>query len=395
MNYSIKTDEERIYVYLSGKITAQDLDTLKADFAELTKQYSDREWIMECSKLKYISSGGLRWILGLQQNLPKKISFTGVQPGVFDIFTQTGFRKLFNIERGLREISVKGCELIGRGANGEVYRLKDETIVKAFMPGVDLLSVEKEEAVSHTVFESGLPAVIPYDTVRIAGGRFGIVFETLNSKTLSETIEEDPERFDEWIAKYVDLYRMMHEKDGSDYMLPLAKDVYRRHLMESADWYSEEEMDKLMRLLESIPDRNTMVHGDYHPNNIMVSDGELIMIDLGDFSVGHPVFDFLATAATQANLVELSPEYAEFHTKMKAERIKKGWSELIRQYFPDRTPEERSRIDAQIRLFSKLKVACAPAVAKGIPEKLMRDSVNDAKENLIPRIEELIGAIDW
>ena len=188
---------------------------------------------------------------------------------------------------------------------------------------------------------------------------------------------------------------MMHEKDGSDYMLPLAKDVYRGHLMESADWYSEEEMDKLMRLLESIPDRNTMVHGDYHPNNIMVSDGELIMIDLGDFSVGHPVFDFLATAATQANLVELSPEYAEFHTKMKAERIKKGWSELIRQYFPDRTPEVRSRIDAQIRLFSKLKVACAPAVAKGIPEKLMRDSVNDAKENLIPRIEELIGAIDW
>ena len=38
------------------------------------------------------------------------------------------------------------------------------------------------------------------------------------------------------------------------------------------------------------------------------------MIDLGDFSIVHPVFDFLTTVATQANLVEVSPEYAEIHT---------------------------------------------------------------------------------
>ena len=68
---------------------------------------------------------------------------------------------------------------------------------------------------------------------------------------------------------------------------------------------------------------------------------------------------------------------------------------LLDQYFPDRTPEERAEIDRQIRLFSKLKVACAPAVAKGISEQLMRDSINDVKENLIPRIDSLIGTIDW
>ena len=177
--------------------------------------------------------------------------------------------------------------------------------------------------------------------------------------------------------------------------MPLSKNVYRKHLSESASWYTKGEMEQLLRLLESIPDRNTLIHGDYHPNNIMVKDGELIMIDLGDFSIGHPVFDFLATAATQANLVELSPEYAEIHTKMKAERIRRGWSTLLDQYFSDRTPQQRWEIDAQIRLLSKLKVACAPAVAKGISDRLMEASVNDVKENLIPRIDELIGVIDW
>ena len=240
-----------------------------------------------------------------------------------------------------------------------------------------------------------MPAVIPYYTVIIDGERCGIVYEVLGSKTLSETIEDKPENDEKWFREYVNLYRLIHETDGRNSMLPSAKEVYRRHLNESADWYSKEEMDLLIRLLESIPDRTTPVHGDFHANNIMISGEELIMIDLGDFSIGHPVFDFLATAATQANLVSLAPAYAEIHTKMKAERIRKGWRMLLELYFPELTPEEREKLDEQIRLLSRLKVACAPAVAKGLSEEVMNASVQDVKVNLIPHIEELIGVIDW
>ena len=394
-NSSIKMDGDWVLVSLGGRITAADLGDLKALSAEASGKWPDREWILECSNLRYISSGGLRWVLALRQSISGTIRIIGVQKEVMSVFKMTGIDKLFTIEEGMRRISIKGCDLIGRGANGEIYRLKDETIVKVFFSEENLKTAENEDRVSHEVFKTGLPVVIPYETVEVGDGRYGIILETLGSKTLSETIEDDPDHFDEWITKYVNLYRMVHEKDGSGHGLPSAKDVYRTHLIESADWYSKEEMDQLMRLLENIPDRNTMIHGDFHPNNIMVNDGELIMIDLGDFSIGHPVFDFLATAATQANLVDLSPEYAEFHTKMKAERIRKGWAALLDQYFPDRTPQDRSRIDRQIRLLSRLKVACAPAVAKGIPEELMKNSIDDVKQNLIPHIDELLGTIDW
>ena len=80
---------------------------------------------------------------------------------------------------------------------------------------------------------------------------------------------------------------------------------------------------------------------------------------------------------------------------MKAERIRKGWSTLLDQYFPDRTPQQHKELDAQFRLLSRLKVDCAPAVTKGISDQLMEASINDVKENLIPRIDELIGMIDW
>ncbi len=35
-------------------------------------------------------------------------------------------------KKELREISVEGCELLGKGGNGAVYRLDDEKIVKVY-----------------------------------------------------------------------------------------------------------------------------------------------------------------------------------------------------------------------------------------------------------------------
>ena len=35
-------------------------------------------------------------------------------------------------KKPMREISAEGCKLIGRGGNGAVYQLDDETIVKVY-----------------------------------------------------------------------------------------------------------------------------------------------------------------------------------------------------------------------------------------------------------------------
>ena len=161
------------------------------------------------------------------------------------------------------------------------------------------------------------------------------------------------------------------------------------------DWYTPAELDQLRAVVDSVPDRNTLLHGDYHANNIMVADGELLLIDMGDVSYGHPIFDFLATAATQANLVELDPAYAEHHTHMPVASIKRLWSYLLEHYFDDKTPAEVAAIDQQIRLFSKLKVAMCPVVALGAPRQIIEASVNDAKANFLPRTDELIGSLDW
>ena len=144
-----------------------------------------------------------------------------------------------------------------------------------------------------------------------------------------------------------------------------------------------------------MPETGTLIHGDFHPNNIMVQDGELILIDMGDMTIGHPIFDFLATAATQVNLVKLSAEYAEFHTRMPAELITKTWRRLIDSYFADRSEEEKNRSEEQICIFSKLKVALAPYFGQGAAPEIIKASIDDAKANFLPKISELMGSVDW
>ena len=53
----------------------------------------------------------------------------------------------------------------------------------------------------------------------------------------------------------------------------------------------EEQGKKLRALIEAVPKQNTLMHGDYHTNNIMVQNGEPLLIDMDTLCMGHPVFE--------------------------------------------------------------------------------------------------------
>ncbi|HBB60543.1 MAG TPA: hypothetical protein DCZ61_01960 [Lachnospiraceae bacterium] len=138
-----------------------------------------------------------------------------------------------------------------------------------------------------------------------------------------------------------------------------------------------------------MPERTTLIHGDFHPKNIMLIDGELALIDMGDVSTGHPVFDFLATAATQVNLLKLDPAFAAKFTGMPARMISRLWTTLMDDYFAGKSSEEIEKINAHIAGVSKLKAALAPYCARDVEEAVLRTSIEDARTNLLPIIDDL------
>ena len=389
-----ESTNDKLVIAVSGKIDGKNSDEFKEQVKKIRDSHPDGDLVLDMDGLEYISSAGLRVILKFSKEEDDRLKLVNVSWDVMEIFSMTGFSEFINITKKMKEISVDSCELLGKGANGEVYRIDDERIVKLFSETASIDVIQRERALSQKAMIYGLPTAISFDIVK-CGNRYGAVFELLNAKTLSTTIKNDPSAFDTYADSYVDLYKKLHSTVVKKEDFPSIKEIYYDYIDDCKDWYTPEQLDTLRKIVDSIPDRDTLIHGDYHANNIMIVDGQLLLIDMGDLSFGHPIFDFLATAATQVNLVKLNPAFAEVHTNMPVDKITKLWSHLIDRYFADKSEEQRQRINEQIALFSKLKVALAPAVAKGLDPAIMKASVNDAIENFLSRADELIGSVDW
>ena len=391
----LQSDGNSVAIGLEGKLNVDNAGAVEKELLRIREENDRGRLVFDFEKLDYISSSGLRVLLKVAQSEHKnKITINNVSSEIYEILEDTGFIRIFDVHKAMKKYSGDGFELIGRGANGEVYRMDRENIVKVFQKTAPLEDIDREKRLARQALIIGIPTAISY-TVVMVDDRYGIVFELVDADSLSTTLKDKPDEYDSYVRRYIDLYKKIHSLKGEKEQFANIKDIYHDAIDYCKSYYSEEEINKLRELVDSVPETGTLIHGDYHPNNIMVQDGELILIDMGDMTIGHPIFDFLATAATQVNLLRLNPAFAEMHTGMPAEIITKTWRRLIDNYFADRTEEERERIEEQICTFSKLKVALAPYFAKGASDEIIQASIEDAKANFLPLIDSLIGAVNW
>ena len=69
--------------------------------------------------------------------------------------------------------------MIGQGANGKVHRIDRDTIVKVYLNPDALPKIHRERELARAAFLAGVHTAIPYDVVRIEGGGYGSVLESL------------------------------------------------------------------------------------------------------------------------------------------------------------------------------------------------------------------------
>ena len=68
--------------------------------------------------------------------------------------------------RIIREISLSGCQMIGKGDKASVYRYDDELVIKVYNGKSTLQDVEREIEMSRKAFVLGLPTAISFGIVK-------------------------------------------------------------------------------------------------------------------------------------------------------------------------------------------------------------------------------------
>ena len=285
----VELTDEKIRVWLSGHIDSTNAEAVKE---ELFGKIGDAEGpvTVDASDLEYISSAGLRILLQLRKK-HAELHITDVSPEVYEILDVTGFTQMMDVTRAYRKVSIEGCEVIGKGANGTIYRIDQDNVVKVYNNADALDDIRHEREVAKLALILGIPTAISYDIVKI-GDSYGSVFELLNARSFSKILATEPERIDWCVKEYVELLHKIHDTEVPEGKLPDMKKTAIKWTTFMKDYLPDETGIKLLQLVEDVPYNNHMIHGDYHTKNVELTNDEVLLIDMDTLAVGDPVFEF-------------------------------------------------------------------------------------------------------
>ena len=330
MEITHRIDKDILYIAVEGRVDATNAPEAENRIFEIKNANSDKYVVLDADNLEYISSAGLRVILKLRKEVPK-LAIINVIPEVYEVFDMTGFTDMVTVEKAYRKMSIEGCEFIAKGANGAVYRYDNETILKTYFAKDALPEIKQERENARRAFVLGINTAIPYGIVRV-GDSYGTVTELLNAENVTQLIRKDPEHLELPVKYYIDMLKTIHSIEGEDGELPDMKETALAWADFVAPHLPEDQAKKLRALIEAVPKQNTLMHGDYHTNNIMVQNGEPLLIDMDTLCMGHPVFELGSMFNAFIGYSELDHQVTMDFFGYTHETAEKFWDMSLKMY---------------------------------------------------------------
>ena len=320
-----------ITISLSGRIDSSNAASAEEEILSKLQGFDGNGVTLDADKLEYISSVGLRFILRLRKKYPG-LSIINVNSDIYEILEMTGFTEMMTVQKAYRVISVEGCEVIGEGNNGKVYRIDGDNVVKTYKNADALSEIRHEREVARLALILGVPTAISYDIVRV-GDSYGSVFELLDAKSFSKIIANEPERFDWCVAEYVGMLKKIHSITVPAGKLPSVKEKYTNSVKRLNGLLPDGLWNRLTQLIADIPETDRMIHGDYHTKNIVLAGDEVLMIDMDTLSVGHPVFELAQMYNAYIGFSEYDHDVILRFQGYDFDTATRFWHETLAAYF--------------------------------------------------------------
>lgn len=171
-----------------------------------------------------------------------------------------------------------------------IYKDEDRA-VKVFDSDYSKADILNEALNQARIEETGLniPKILG---VNMIDGKWAIVSEFIKGKTMARLMEENPDKFDEYLEQFVDIQMSIHEMKAP--LLTKLKDKMNRKI-------SQADIDATTRYelhtrLEGMPKHNKVCHGDFNPSNIIITeDGVPYILDWSHATQGNASADVART----------------------------------------------------------------------------------------------------
>ena len=385
INY--KMDGDHLIIDLMGHIDSANAAAMEKEINETMDREAPAQLTLDATDLKYISSAGLRIILRLRKEM-KDLKIINVQPEVYEIFDMTGFTEMVDIQKAYRVISVEGCEVIGQGANGKVYRIYPDTIVKVYLNPDSLPEIHRERELARAAFVLGIPTAIPYDVVRVGEG-YGSVFELLNATSFAKLIINGEKDADEVAAMSIELLKLIHSTKIKPGTMPDMKAVALDWADFLKDYLPEDKYKKLHDLVAAVPDDMHMMHGDYHIKNVMLQNGEALLIDMDTLCHGYPIFELASMYNAYVGFSDTNHHQVEEFIGLSYDTAVHFWKESLRLYLGDPDEERFKEVEEKAQLIGYTRIMRRRIRRNGFDTEEGRAEIENAKAHILDILDRV------
>ena len=185
---------------------------------------------------------------------------------------------------------MKPENIIAKRPNKTIFR-DGNRCIKLFDAEFSKADILNEALNQARVEETGLN-IPKIQEVTVVEGKWAIVTEFIEGKTLAQLMEENPDKQDLYLEQFVDLQLKVHAEVCP--MLNSLKDKMNRKI--SASSLDATTRYELHTRLESMPKHKKVCHGDFNPSNVIITeDGSAYILDWSHATQGNASADAART----------------------------------------------------------------------------------------------------
>jgi uncharacterized protein (TIGR02172 family) len=188
--------------------------------------------------------------------------------------------------------ALKSNQLLAEGRTAQIYAWEDGWVLKLFHGWMPRRAVETEAWIAGLAADKGFGAPRVREVVEI-GDRLGLVYQRLDGPSLLNRIGAHPWKMPAYARLLANLQAEMHARSAPE-LPPLNERLARK--VQTADLLPDDLKAAALLALERLPGGDRLCHGDFHPDNILLTRQGPVIIDWTDAACGNPLADVARTS---------------------------------------------------------------------------------------------------
>ena len=191
----------------------------------------------------------------------------------------------------------------------------------------------------------------------------------------------------------IKMLKLIHSKVVKPDTMPDEKIVVLDWADFLKDYLPAEQYKKLYALINAVPTDFHMMHGDYHIKNVMLQDGESLLIDMDTLCHGHPIFELASMYNSYVGYGAIDQSRIPNFLGIDADTAKAFWRKSLELYLGTTDKSVIEDVENKAMIVGYTRIMRRTIRRNGLNTETGRAEIDNCKAvlaDLLPKTDTLL-----